>query len=321
MRHIPSTLSRAGILLSAFCIFIWTACAPQPAISTSKPVDLIPYLTATQTTPQLTPVNLVAPETPLPTPTPFTYTVQQGETISGIALKFGVSIDDLIASNPEVSPSIMSVGTTLKIPSNPANPTGESTPTPAPLTIEQIECYPTTNKGMWCFVLVHNDFPDFMENVSAQVTLVDSNGTFIATQTALLPLNILPPNIPLPLSIYFPPDVPLDVKPQVQVLTAIRLLPNDSRYLPATVNNTLVQIDADGHFAEITGEVRLPAESHAATQTWVAAVAYDEEGRVVSVKRWEGGGIQPGGSLSFGMTVASLGGVVTRVEFAVEARP
>lgn len=307
--------------LSSF-ILLMTACAPQPAGSTPRPLTLLPYLTQTQTPPLLsTPVGLVPLKTPLPTSTPFTYTVQQGETISGIALKFGVSIDELIAVNPEVSPNAMSVGTVLKIPSNPENPSGESTPTPAPFTVEQVECYPTSNQGMWCFVLVHNDFPDFMENVSAQVTLVDSNETFIATQTALLPLNILPPNTSLPLAVYFSPEIPLSAKPQVQVLTAIRLSPNDPRYLPATVNNTLVQVNADGHFAQISGEVRLPAESNAATQTWVAAVAYDESGRVVGVKRWEGGGVQPGGSLQFEMTVASLGGVLTRVEFAVEARP
>jgi len=78
----------------------------------------------------------------------------------------------------------MSIGTVLKIPSNPDNPSGEPTPTPAPFSVEQIECYPTSNKGMWCFVLVHNDFSDFMENVSAQVTLVDSSGNFLTSQTA-----------------------------------------------------------------------------------------------------------------------------------------
>jgi LysM repeat protein len=302
-------------------LFLLTACAPQPESSTPKPVELIPYLTATQAAPQMTPVSLVAAETPLPSPTPFTYTVGQGETIGSIALKFGVSIDDLIVANPEVSPNIMSIGTVLKIPSNPDNPSGEPTPTPVPFSVEQIECYPTSNKGLWCFVLAHNDYSDFIENVSAQVTLVDSSETVLASQTAMLLLNILPPNTSLPLAVYFPPDIPYDAAPQVQILTSIRLLPNDSRYLPATVSNTLVQINSDGHFANITGEVRLPAESNAATQVWVAAVAYDESGRVVGVKRWEGGGIQPGGSLIFEMTVSSLGGRVTRVEFAVEARP
>jgi len=307
---------------STFILLLLTACAPQPALSTPKSVDLIPYLTQTPQTPlPSTPEGLVPLKTPLPTSTPFTYTVKSGDTISSIALQFGVTIDELLTINPEVNANAMSIGTVLKIPSNPENPTGEATPTPAPFTVQQIECYPTANKGMWCFVLARNDSSDLMENVSAQITLVDSNENFLATQIALLPLDILPPNTSLPLAVYFPPNIPVDAKPQVQILTAIELQPNDTRYLPATVNNTLVEINADGHYANITGEVRLPAESKAATQIWVAAVAYDEEGRVVGVKRWEGGGIQPGGSLSFEMTVASLGGRMTRVEFAVEARP
>jgi LysM repeat protein len=309
--------------LSSFLfLLLLTACAPQPASSTPQPADLLPYLTSTSQAPlPQTPEGLVPLKTPLPTPTPFTYTVQQGETISSVALKFGVSIDELLAANPEVNPNTMSIGTVLKVPSRPENPTGEATPTPAPFTVEQIECHLTSNGGMWCFVLARNDSPEFMENVSAQVTLVDANETFLATQTALLPLNILPPNTSLPMAAYFPPDVPVDAKPQVQILTAIRLQLGDARYLPATVNNTLVQVNADGRFAQVSGEVRLPAESIAATQVWVAAVAYDEGGRVVGVRRWEGGGIQPGGSLNFEMTVASLGGRMTRVEFAVEARP
>jgi len=304
-----------------FLIFLLTACSSQQVVTTPKPVDLIPYLTATQAAPQWTPVSLVAPETLLPTPTPFTYTVIEGDTISSIALQFGVSMDELLAANPEVSPNAMSIGAVLKIPSNLNNPSGEPTPTPVPFTVQQVECYSTSNKGMWCFVLAHNDFPDFMENVSAQVTLVDAKGTFIASQTALLPLNILPTNMSLPLAVYFSPDVPVDAKPQVQILTAIRLLPNDPRYLPATVRNTLVQINADGHFANISGGVFLPDESIAATQVWVVAVAYDEDDRVVGVRRWDGGRIQPGGRLDFEMSVASLGGRMKRVEFAVEARP
>jgi LysM repeat protein len=307
---------------SFILLLLLTACAPQQTLSTPKPFDLVPHLTQTpQAPPPLTPDGLVPLKTPLPTSTPFTYSVKSGDTISSIALQFGVTIDELMAVNPDVNANAMSVGTTLKIPSDPDDPIGEATPTPVPLTVQQIECYPTTNKGMWCFVLVHNDFPDSIENVSAQVTLVDSNENFLVTQTAFLPLNILPPNTSLPLSIYFPPELPVDAKPQVQILTAIRLLPNDSRYLPATINNTLAEINSDGHYANITGEVRLPAESQAATQVWVAAVAYDENGKIVGVKRWDGGGVQPGGSLNFQMNVSSLGSRMMRVEFAVEARP
>ena len=304
-------------------LLLLTACTPQQTLPTPSAVDLTPFATSTPKTLHPSgPEGLVTAETPLPSPTPFMYTVQTGDTMSSIALKFGVSIDDLQAANPEISPNAMSVGQVLNIPSNPDNPSGEPTPTPAPFTVQQIECYPSADKGMWCFVLVHNDFSDFMENVSAQVTLVDANNATLASQTALLPLNILPPDTSLPLAVFFPPEIPLDVKPQVQVLTAIRLLPDDERYLPATINNTLVEINAEGHSARVTGQVLLPGQSKAASQVWVAGTTYDEAGRVVGVRRWESSeGLSPGGSLPFEFMVYSIGGRIARVEFAVEARP
>lgn len=265
--------------------------------------------------------GLVTAEIPLPSPTPFTYTVQAGDTMGGIALKFGVSMEDLQAANPQVSPNTMSIGQVLKIPSDPANPSGEPTPTPVPFDIEQIHCYPGMDQGMWCLVLARNPGSDFIENISAQVTLVDAAGTWLASQPALLPLNILPPDSALPLSVYFPPVVPSGAKPQVQVLTAIRLLSGDPRYLPASAGDVLVQVNWNGLSARLSGVVRLPSESKAAASVWVAATAYDEPGQVVGVRRWEGGGLQPGESLPFSMLVSSLAGPIERVEIAVEARP
>ena len=318
--------SAISLLLSSF-FWLLTSCAPQRAASPDPAPTLIPFLTSTPgpsspTGTMQTPEGVVAAETPLPTPTPFAYTVRQGDTISSIALRFGVSMDELIATNPEISPNAMSVGQVINIPSSPENPSGEPTPTPAPFTIEQIECYPTADSGMWCFVLVHNDFSDLIENVSAQVTLVDAAGATLASQTALLPLNIIPPGTSLPLSVFFPPEVPSDARPRVQVLTAIRLLPGDQRYLPAGTNNTLVQVNADGRSARVTGQVLLPANAPAASQVWVAGTAYDETGRVVGMRRWEwDAGLAPGGSLPFEFLLSSLGGRIERVEFVVEARP
>ena len=316
-------LSTLFLLLFSFL----AACASQGTDSSPLPLTLIPFIPSTRTalsdlkTTQ-TPEGPVAGETPLPSPTPFTYTVQAGDTISSIALKFGVSMEDLQTANPEISPNTMSIGQAIKIPSNPENPSGEPTPTPVPFAIQQIECYPTANQGLWCFVLVHNDFSDFLENLSAQVTLLDSNNTTLGSQTALLPLNILPPNTSLPLTVFFPPEMQFDARPQVQVLTAIRLLANDARYLPATVNNTLVQINADGRTAHLSGMILLPGQAPAASQVWVVGTAYDEASRVVGVRRWESSaGLAAGGSLPFEFMVSSIGAKIARVEFAVEARP
>jgi len=310
-----------------FIALLLTSCTPPSTPFEPSTVDLIPFIASTQNPPSPAetmqpPEGLVTADVPLPSLTPFTYTVQKGDTISSIALKFGVSMDDLQAANPEISPNAMSVGQVLKIPSNPENPSGEPTPTPVPFTIQQIQCYPTADKGMWCFVLVHNDFSDFVENLSAQVTLVDSNNTTIATQTALLPLNILPPNTSLPLTVFFPPEIPLDAKPHVQILTAIRLLPNDERYLPATINNTLIEVNADGRSARVSGMVLLRSDTKAAAQIWVVGTAYNAAGGVVGVRRWESSaGLLAGGTLPFEFMVSSIGGKIAQVEFTVEARP
>jgi LysM repeat protein len=313
-----------GILL--VCLGLLASCMPQ-AIDTPAPSTLIPYFTSTRspipvTGTLQTPVGLAAAETPLPTSTPMRYTVQQGDTISSIALKFGVSMDDIVAANPEISPNAMTVGEVINIPGNPGNPSGEATPTPASFTIQQIACYQTADQALWCFVLAHNDSPDFLENVSAQVSLVDANGAMLVSQRALLPLNILPPNTSLPLMVFFPPTIPATARPQVQILTAIRLLPGDERYLPATVNNTLVQVNSDGLSAHVTGQVLLPEDSPAASRVWVTGTAYDGSGQVTGVRRWEWEDALPaGGILPFEFLISSLGGEIERVEFAVEARP
>ena len=101
-------------------IVLSSACSPQQFEVATSRVNLTPFVTTTQN-PSQTPEGLVTAETPLPSPTPFTYTVQSGDTISGIALKFGVSMDDLQAANPETPANAMSVGTILNIPSNPAD--------------------------------------------------------------------------------------------------------------------------------------------------------------------------------------------------------
>ena len=265
---------------------------------------------------------MVSIKTPIPSPTPFTYTVQAGDTLGQIAEKFNVSLDALQAANPDVDPNGMPVGQKLKIPSNPQNLSGEPTSTPVSFPVEQIACHPTVDRGMWCFVLVHNDSTATIEDISAQVTLLDANGQSLASQTAFLPLDILPPNASMPLSVFFAPDIPLDATPQVQMLTAISLQSGDTRYLPVTVANTLVQVDWSGLSAQVTGQIHLPAGAIPARVVWVAAVTYDGAGRVAGVRRWESpAGINPGGSLPFSFMISSIAGRIERVDFAVEARP
>jgi len=300
-------------------IFLIAACTPQVTQGASQN-SLDPYLTSTPSL-TTTPNVMVIAETPLPSPTPFIYVVKAGDTFSELAETFKISQDDLRAANPDVSPNSMSIGTTLLIPNSSSSTTNASTLTPVPAPVTQAVCHPTADNGLWCFALIQNNTPDVLENVSAQITLLDENNNVVASQAAFTPLDIIPPNSSLPVYLFFEGEIPSTANIQVQLLTAIRLAGNDARYLPATINNVVTQINGNGGTAQASGQIYLPAESAAATQVWVAAVAYDKYGQVVGVKRWEGGAIQPGGNLQFNLTVASLGSAIDAVEFMVQAQP
>ncbi len=302
-------------------LILFSACGSKVEPSLS-PLPLDPYLTLTPSPTAARAEGLVESfETPLPTATPFTYVVKAGDTMSEIAEQFGVSLEALMAANPQVSPGAMSVGQRLLIPSDPANPTGESTPTPVPFAVPQIECYPTADGGIWCFALARNDTADALENITAQVMLVGVGGETLASRVAILPLNLLPPGGEMPMAVYFPEAIS-DARAQARILTAISVPMADTRYLPALLQNTLVIVDGSGRTARVSGQVILPTVSPAAKTVWVLAVVYDEAGRVSGVRRWEAGeALLPGGSLTFDFAVASLGSAIDRVAFYVEARP
>jgi len=61
-----------------------------------------------------------------------TYTIKSGDTLAGIAERFGVSLDDLRAANPGVDPSRLTVGAAIKLPPQAAGTTPQpASPTPA----------------------------------------------------------------------------------------------------------------------------------------------------------------------------------------------
>jgi hypothetical protein len=177
---------------------------------------------------------------------------------------------------------------------------------------------------------VQNEYAETLENLSAQFTLLDSNGQELASQVAFALLNTLPPGQSMPLLVHFPPPIQANgsapragtgTTPRVQVLTATRLLPGDTRYLPVMLENTLVSVDASGRTAQVSGLVILTGAGTANT-LWVLATAHDATGNVVGVRRWESSSaLAADAPASFDFLVSSVGPVIDRVEFLAEAMP
>jgi len=310
-------------LVAVFLAFsLLAGCATAPdSPSPLPPSNVKPYASATRAV--IPSETVSATDIPIPTSTPSTYTVKSGDTLGQIAEHFGLRLVELQAANPGVVSESLTVGQKLEVPAS----SSEGNPTPAPASVNVPSCYPS-GSGMYCLALVRNPFPDTLENVKLQMTLLDARGHPLASLEAFTPLNILPPGSALPAYAFFPAQADtatptVSAQPVAQLATAIRLTPDDERYLPATVRNLLVSIAWDGRSARAQGQVFLPANVKSAVGTlWLAAVAYDVDGQVVGFRRWEWQGrLRPGRTQPFDILVYSLGPVIEKIDVVVEARP
>ncbi len=293
-----------------------TACAPQNV--DVEPTRARPEAGSLQVynspVPSSTPFpRTPAPtRTPLPTATPHIYLIEKGDTLGSIALEFGISIEEIMRTNPEISPSAMSVGDEIIIPEVELMPTS---PTIAPLGVEisPPNCYETLSGGMWCFVSVLNNQDIAVENLSAEIRLFDENGEAFAKKTAYALIDRLAIDENMPLLAYFE-DVPETLTANATLLTALPSSDDETRYLPASLQNVLTEIAWNGRSAEVNGEVKVEGE---VSRLWILAIAYDAEGNVVGARRWE----SVSGEKLFNLTVASLGSTVDHVQLLIEAKP
>ena len=99
--HRPHPAFIFFILLS---LLLTSACGGTA--DTGDPVKVV-------TTPVPTPTT---PPEAMPTVPPVTYTVKPGDTLSGIADLFGVTVDDIVRANNIADPNALQVGDVLTIP-------------------------------------------------------------------------------------------------------------------------------------------------------------------------------------------------------------
>jgi LysM repeat protein len=101
-----------------------------------------------------------------------TYSIKSGDTLAGVAERFGVSLEDLLAANPGINPTTLHAGDNIKLPAGTQpvtpqpSPTPEATepasfPTPIPVT-ETVPDTPTPEpppQGGTVYVVKSGDIP------------------------------------------------------------------------------------------------------------------------------------------------------------------
>lgn len=249
----------------------------------------------------------------------------------GIALRYGILLEDLLAANPEVDPRFLSIDTVLIIPPGQETAVALVTPTPPALELPDPMCYPTAAADAWCFLLIENDQPYALENISAWIGIYDEEGQNVAGEVGITPLNLLPPAESMPVAVHFAGPLPETFTASHDRFTAFGVPDTGGRYLETRLTIEEVEISGNGLQAAIDGLIRLPARSAAAKLVWLLGVAYDAAGNVAGVRRFEMGELaadgeaepvmEGGETLPFAFEVFSLGPVIERVEVLVEARP
>ncbi len=318
-------MKQTTIFLLAACLIL-AACAPQ---TESTPLPTLPLASLQPYQPQGNETSSPTPgpsPTPLPTatPAPRTHVLRTSDTLFGLSLFYGVSVDDILAANPGLDRNILPPGKEIIIPEGAVNPAFTPTPQPTPIDLPggELSCHPTREGGIWCFLPVTNDDEQPLESVSADIQITAADGSQSAQRAAFAPLNLIPPGKSLPLAVYFPAPQPADFRASARISAALPLAAGDTRYLVVTLDTPVVEIAPGGRSACVNVTANLP-EGAQASRVWIAAIAYGADGQVLGIRRWELGSKDApvSGQQTASFFVYSLAGAIEKVEVFAEAQP
>jgi hypothetical protein len=209
-----------------------------------------------------------------------THVVAQGETLIGLAVKYGISLEALQQANPSVLPEALSIGTALIIPLAADAPSAAAgaQPTPMPVALSAPTCHGLTNGSLYCFVEARNPGREPLEAVSARVTLAGADGLPLAEALAQPALDRLPAGEAIPLVAFFP-DAPAGVAAVgAAPVTALPLTDVSGRFGPLEL--TVDRAELDRAVPVVAGSVRNPTADAPVTARLALAV-FDDAGAVI----------------------------------------
>jgi len=300
----------------------------------TQPLDgnLILYSTATQKSGSGSVVATQIPKPnptkiPLPTSTPFVYQVVENDTLTGIAFRHSVPLEELIAANPSIDPNFLTIGLTLTIPLDGVTSQILTTSTPVSLVIEHPSCYFQIDGVLQCMSVVENDQVYAVENVSVMISLQFPDGNDAISQIAIPPINIIPAGQKSAVVASF--SSPLNPKfvAQSSLLSVIPVSQDDQRYFQSELQSLEIMISSDGQQASVSGLTRfLPEQSDTEQQiaetVWLVAFAYDHQNKIVGIRKWVANDLLLSGEwVNFDFVVYSLGQSIDYVELITELRP
>jgi len=310
------------LALPSACLLLLCACGqPSTEASLTPSATLQTYQTETPTITPPPPEFNATEESLLPSPTPFVHTVAQGETLLDIALRYGVSLDGLLAANPGIDPGFLSIGQALRIPGPDGQPADTLLPTSTPLPLELIDptCFASQTGALHCLATAHNPTSGAIEGLTSQVSLHNAQGEVIDRALAFAPLSRLPAGGRLPLSAYFQPPAAVEATPRFTLLSAVASTGSEERYLSTELTALDIGPGLSATIWQVSGRLAVALEGETNPfQLSLLAMGLDSSGRIVGFTKWEPADGQSDPYV-FSLVVFSLGPPIESVELMAEA--
>ena len=300
--------------------FVLSACLPSASGQINSFQRLTPYLTSTTAFTPTAVITAAPSATPQPTPTatPLVHVVKLNETISSIALRYGLDMSTLLEANPQINPYAMTVGTEVIVPLGvPAAQIGFEAE-PLALEVETPQCLALSEGGLYCFINILNPLAQPAAMVSIAVSLKDASGKEIAQVNAPMLMNKIDADQTLPALAYFPPPVPAGATATAELLTALPLADSAWVFMPASVINK--QVEITGKTAHISGEIEIDGEPGSEAIAAVTVLAYDANNKLVGARRWQNKVVlESGNAPDFNLILYSFDGQIDSVIVLAEA--
>ncbi|MCD6356421.1 MAG: LysM peptidoglycan-binding domain-containing protein [Anaerolineaceae bacterium] len=290
---------------NAIFALILTACQVNGSKISSSSKKLMPYVTQTEDSANILTIPAEEEPTalPQPTPKPVVHVVTLGETISSIALLYGVTIDAVLTANPNIKPTVLIVGDEILIPKD-----GKSQALATdPALLENISllganCAPMED-GLWCAMMVNNHGSYDLENGVVKLSIRDGNGEIIEERSVPTVMRLIRQGASTP-AVIFLDEIPKNQwYVTAEMLSASQLDIGISPFLPVTVIEENYAIN--GLEATISGRMRVEArDERDRADISIGAAAFDSKGMIIGVRRLDSA-VKIGDVFNFSITVYS----------------
>jgi LysM repeat protein len=282
------TLAAAALLLLTACGEVVTPRPPTelPSNATSTPTPTHAGPGSGGTAPPLPPADTV---TPTVSPTPIVYVVKSGDTLLGIALEYGVSVEALQAANGIEDPQFLRVGQELLIPTGKEESEGSTgglllpTPTPLPIEVQGLAFYETPVGSLWCLGEMVNTTASSITNVQVRVTLFDAAGQRVGEEDAFVAADLILPDERSPFGILFVDPPAGWTTPQITVIRAEAAGELAASIIPLSI--VTPEGSVSGPQFEISGTVENDTAGQGANRVSVVATTYNQEGQVTGFRQ------------------------------------